>query len=202
MDIFDDTPAIDEGEVEALVSELPHLMRVKSLADQAVSIAWFSRLGSALRDDHRQLARDYLDGLGLPHTGVALVSSFEEAGETSLTQDQQGEAWEIEEQLRMGLIVAALENVNEQGLQVLLTHVRETAAETIREAALEAAALWEVDSEALVNLAVGGAVRSLYLAALAEAAGAEPEHPLLLQFELFKLGRWPIGITGSTLNLF
>jgi hypothetical protein len=36
-----------------------------------------------------------------------------------------------------------------------------------------------------------------------QAAGEEAlEHPLLLRYRLFELGRWPLALSGRSLNLF
>jgi hypothetical protein len=65
-------------------------------------------------------------------------------------------------------------------------------------------------------LAVGAAQQAAFGGALAlaaaalemaeqddQAAGEEAlEHPLLLRYRLFELGRWPLALSGRSLNLF
>jgi hypothetical protein len=64
------------------------------------------------------------------------------------------------------------------------------------------AAIWDVENENLMNAAAGAAVQASHHAALVLAADVEEEHPLALKFRLFEMGRWPIGIAGSTFNIF
>ena len=71
----------------------------------------------------------------------------------------------------------------------------------------------------VIDLAVGAGQQAAYGAALVLAAGggetlhddvdgdaeAMPDilaHPLMLKYRLFAAGRWPLTLTGQTLNIF
>ncbi|MEC7732144.1 MAG: hypothetical protein VX657_02805, partial [Pseudomonadota bacterium] len=67
----------------------------------------------------------------------------------------------------------------------------------------------------VIDLAVGAGQQAAYGAALVLAASGteEPDntsddtsdillHPLMLKYRLFAAGRWPLTLTGQTLNIF
>ena len=79
----------------------------------------------------------------------------------------------------------------------------------------------EASSKALTNLAAGAAQQAVHGAALSLAAYAahilksDPRieaieldnddianHPLMIRFRLFEMGRWPVSLIGNSLNLF
>ena len=78
----------------------------------------------------------------------------------------------------------------------------------------------EASSEALTNLAAGAAQQAVHGGAefsrlCAHVLKSDPHieaieldnddianHPLMLRFRLFEMGRWPVSLIGNSLNLF
>ncbi len=199
-ELDDDT--IEGAALQQLLAEIPALINLKRFAMVVDRVDWFSSLGERVTPEVTGLARDYLDGLGFPDADLALITSFEEAGDAAESLDWDSQAWEVEEQLRAGLVVDALAHIDEEGLGVALAHITSTTSDGLQEAMENLAALWDVEDETLITAATGAVVQSVYNAALLLAAGGEEAHPFALKFRLFELGRWPIGVHGRSFNLF
>lgn len=197
------TPASADEEDEALdLADFPGLRAVTRFGRLVERLPWFSRLGEELEADEIDWAEAYLAALGFPDAAVVAIADWEEAEAAAGNPDLNSSWWEAEEQLRMGLIDEACRHIDEDSLTVALTHVASRAAEPVRLAAEAAAAGAGIDDEALVLAAQGSATQACYQAALVLAAEIEDEHPFALKFRLFEAGRWPIGLTGNSFNLF
>lgn len=193
---------LEGAALEQLLSEIPALINLKRFAFVVDKVDWFHAIGENLTEDVRRLSRDYLDGLGFPDADLAVVSSFEEASDAAETLDWDSAAWEVEEQLRAGLVVDAMQNLEEEGLQIALAHITSKTAEGLQDAMDNLAAIWDVEDETLITAATGAIVQTVYNAALLLAAGGEETHPFALKYRLYELGRWPIGVHGRSFNLF
>ena len=193
---------LEGAALEQLLSEIPALINLKRFAMVVDRVSWFATIGERMTPEITGIARDYLDGLGFPDADLAAITSFEEASDAAETLDWDSAAWEVEEQLRAGLVVDALALIDEEGLQVALAHITSTTSEGLQDAMENLAALWDVEDETLITAATGAVVQTVYNAALLLAAGGEETHPFALKYRLFELGRWPIGVHGRSLNLF
>lgn len=193
---------LEGAALEQLLAEIPALINLKRFAMVIDRVDWFSALGERVTPEVTGLARDYLDGLGFPDAELALITSFEEAGDAAESLDWDSAAWEVEEQLRAGLVVDALTHIDEEGLGVALAHITSSTSDGLQQAMDNMAAIWDVEDETLITAATGAVVQTVYNAALLLAAGGEETHPFALKYRLFELGRWPIGVHGRSLNLF
>lgn len=182
--------------------QLAALTAIRRLGDVVARIPWFSRIGQPLDREERELAQRYLDMLGFPDASPAMVEDWTEAGDAADSIDLNSEGWEVEEQLRADLSHEALDYFDEDTLGDTLTYVTETAGPVVVEAIGSAASLWPVEDDAVIEAATGAAVQACYTAALVLAAQAVEEHPFALKFRLFELGRWPIGLSGRSFNIF
>lgn len=201
-DLEDAGLGLEGAALEQLLSEIPALINLKRFAMVVDRVSWFATIGERMTPEIAGIARDYLDGLGFPDADLAAITSFEEASDAAETLDWDSAAWEVEEQLRAGLVVDALALIDEEGLQVALAHITSTTSEGLQDAMENLAALWDVEDETLITAATGAVVQTVYNAALLLAAGGEETHPFALKYRLFELGRWPIGVHGRSLNLF
>ena len=188
--------------IDALREEIPTLMAIKRFALSLDRIPWFSLLGENVGSDIRQASRTYLDELGFPEAELTPIASWEEAADAAASLDWDSEAWSREEQLRASLIDEALTQIDESALQVALTHAASLAADGIRDGLENIAAIWDLEDTPLETAATGAAIQAVHNAALVLAAGAEETHPFAQKFRLFELGHWPIGVAGTSFNLF
>lgn len=182
--------------------DFPTLAAVARFAAAIPRVPWFAAVGERLSEAERDDALSYLAALGFPDAHVAQVESWEEAEGAASNPDWNSAWWEAEEQLRAALTVGALELVGESDLEAALTHVGASASEVANGAAAAAAASAGVSDEALVRAAAGAAVQASHQAALVLAAGGEEDHPFAIKFRLFEAGRWPLGVVGTSFNLF
>ncbi|MEC9347169.1 MAG: hypothetical protein VYB54_13150 [Pseudomonadota bacterium] len=181
----------------------PTLIAVARFARSLPSIPWFAGLGMPLDAVAWDSAQAYLDALGFPDARMAEVTDWEEAAEAARNPEWNSAGWEAEEQLRAALSVRAVEIAgDEEAVLMALTHVTGTASDAVHRAAGTAASRFGVHDEALVRLAAGAAVQCAYQAALVLAAADDEDHAFAHKFRLFEAGRWPLGITGATLNIF
>lgn len=191
----DDLDGLDEDQLAALTA-------IRRLGEVVERMPWFSRIGEPLDETDRALAQRYLDMLGFPDATPVPVMDWAEAGDAASSTDLNSEAWEVEEQLRADLSREALMQFDEDSLSDTLALIAETAGPQIVEATANAASLWPIEEPEVIEAATGAAVQACYQAALVLAAQAVEDHPFGLKFRLFERGRWPIGLSGRTFNIF
>ncbi|TNE65147.1 MAG: hypothetical protein EP335_06275 [Alphaproteobacteria bacterium] len=192
---FDD--ALDD-----LFDEFPSLRLVAPFLALAENVRWFRGLGELPDARTANLAREYAAALGFPDAEPAFLGDWAEAAEAAESADYNSPAWEAEEQLRAALTADVLEVIDEQTLELVMTHVVQSVSEAIEAAVEEAADDLRVADEEFMNAAFGAAVQACYLAALVAMAGADEDHPFTLRFQLFERGRWPLGIVGNSFLIF
>jgi len=217
-----DEEAISDIALEALEAELPALTVLRDFANRASRLSWFTELGEPLDNDCLEVVTLYLEGLGLPEASPAPLLDWRDAADAAQSMDINSEAWEIEEQFRAAATAEALTLISEEGLGIMLKHLASSLSEDVANCVEEALYMAdEASSEALTNLAAGAAQQAVHGAALSLAAYAahalksDPHieaidldnddianHPLMLRFRLFEMGRWPVSLIGNSLNLF
>lgn len=200
----------------ALEAEIPLLSALREFTERAARAPWFANLGEEIDADVDYMARAYLDMLGFPDAEPVPVLNWDDALDASESGDLNSEAWEAEEQLRAALSERVLQGISEEGLGVMLAHLQAALAEPVPEMVDEALMMADEPPDAIRDLAVGAAQQAAFGGALALAAAALDmadhddqeageealNHPLMLRYRLFELGRWPLGLSGRTLNLF
>jgi len=201
-DLDDDNDLVDPALDDALLADDEQLALIGRFAAGLGAIPWFARVGARLEGREAREARAYLDALGFPEADVARLTTFADAADAAASPDWDDPAWEAEEQLRAGLTEDAAARLGEEALSLAMTHVAARAARAVEAQIERAAQLWDVDDEALLNAARGAAIKAAHEAALVLAAGAEESHPFALKFRLFERGRWPVGVAGTSFNLF
>ncbi|MEZ5894280.1 MAG: hypothetical protein R3C58_14200 [Parvularculaceae bacterium] len=198
---------MDERELEALERELPALARMRRFAAALERIPWFANLGEPLTPGARAAARTYTEGLGFPDSDIAILIDWDEAAGAAESVDWNSPAWEAEELLRADLTGRALELLSEDALNIGMALIADRVSEPAKEQMEQASFIWDVEEEDQKQLAVGAAVQAAHHASLVLIAAAHPdfiadEHPFTAKFRLFEFGRWPVGIVGSSFNLF
>lgn len=193
----------EEIENEDDIFELsPALAVVKPLCNLASEIRWFSMVSEPIAPEIRELAESYSAGLGFPEATPALLGDWEDAAAAAESGDFNSPAWEAEEQMRAFLTEEALREVDEETLEMVMTHIAATVFEAATLGAEEAADFLRIDDMAFVQAAAGAAVQSVHLAALVLMTDGGADHPFSVKFHLFEQGRWPLGIMGSSFNIF
>jgi hypothetical protein len=196
----DDDDDFDDVELDDLPPTLAALSR---FAATLKHVRWFATVGERLGEADRADSAAYLLALGFPECDVVQAFDWEEAEEAARNPDWNTAWWEVEEQLRAGLSAAAVDLAgDEQAVLVALTHVTSKASEAVHGAAETAASRFGVDDDGLIRAAAGAATQAAYQAALVIAAAEEEDHPFALKFQLFRSGRWPLGIIGGTFSIF
>lgn len=200
----------------ALEVEIPLLSALREFTDRAARAPWFANLGEMIDGEAAYLARAYLDMLGFPDAEPVPVMNWDDALDAAESGDLNSEGWEAEEQLRAALSDRVLEGISEEGLGVMLAYLQAALAEPVPEMVDEALMMADEPPDAIRDLAVGAAQQAAFGGALALAAAALDmaenddrqageealNHPLMLRYRLFELGRWPLALSGRTLNLF
>ena len=198
---------MDDDDLEALERELPALSQLSRFARGLSGIPWFANLGEPLTSGARAIAEKYTNGLGFPDADVAILVDWEDAAAAAESLDWHSPAWEAEELLRADLTARALDLLSNDALQIAMTMIADRVAAPAKEAMEQASFIWDVEDEGARQLAVGAAVQAAHQAALALASANDPEfdvedHPFAAKFKLFEFGRWPVGVVGSSFNLF
>ncbi len=195
-------PLSDE-DLQDLIEDHPRLTLIRPFVETLRRTAWFRDLGRPPRQTVRDQAQRYLDGLGFPDVHLTPIADWNDAADAATSFDLESPAWEAEEQLRAALTVEAVDVLGEEVAELALTHMAAEAGPPVRSAIAEIAALWDIDDQAVINAAAGSAIQVCHFAGLTLITGrADTDHPFAAKFALFEAGRWPIGIAGSSFNLF
>lgn len=197
--IFD----VHENDFNALkIDDYPNLQALARFSLSIPVVPWFTRLGESLTRSDIQIAELYTTYMGFPSCEVGLITDWDVAGGAAENPGIDDFSWEIEEQLTAALYTSALEAVGQQEIGDALVHISAIAGNSAKMSIEESAALAGHSDSALLDAAAGAAVKACYQAALLLASGGDEEHALVHKYRLFESGRWPLGIVGSTLNLF
>jgi len=189
----------------SLLDEIPHLLRARAFADSICAAPLFSRIGETLDDHDFDLARDYTQNLGFAHVLPARVLHLAEAVGVAEAMDHDPAAWEAEEQLRSSLHHEVLQKTSEEGAGQLLQLIAAKAAETAQDSVTEIFAHNPAVDEVAKNAIIGHvtlAAHCMGLLILSDIDQEQPDHPFISRWSLFNRGRWPIGITGASYNVF
>lgn len=193
---------VDENDIDEIFDELPTLKSVAPFLALAGNVHWFRTLGEDPDMETVKLARAYAEALGFPEAEPGFLADWEEAADAAENTEINSPAWEAEEQLRAALTDDVLSVLDEQTLEMVMTHVAGAVSEAVEQGAMEASQELRIFDEEFVRATSGAAVASAYQAALAAMTGAEEDHPFALRFQLFEKGRWPIGIIGNSFLIF
>ena len=198
---------MDDEALEELERELPGLTTLSRFARSLDRIPWFANMGEPLTPGARAAAEAYVDGLGFPEAGVAILVDWEDAAAAAESLGWNSPAWEAEELARADLTAQALDMMSEEALRIGMTLISDKVSAPAKESMEQASFIWDMEDEAAQRLAVGAAVQAAHGAALALVVAADPDfdadaHPFAAKFRLFEFGRWPVGIAGLSFNLF
>ncbi|RZO64289.1 MAG: hypothetical protein EVA70_08460 [Parvularculaceae bacterium] len=201
---------MEDEDFEMLTEELPAMARAGEFIRSLDGIPWFANLGEPLTPGARAAAHMVADGLGFPDAEIGIVIDWDDAGAAAENFDWNSPAWEAEELLRADVTLQAQELLSDEAFQFVMAAAADVVAKSAREAVDEAASLGDVVDDGLKQLAIGAAVQAVHQALLAllvqgrdgDDSDEDTQHPFLAKFQLFEFGRWPVGITGGTFNLF
>jgi len=191
----------EDMEIDAL-TEYPTLVLTSRFTRLIARTDWFRYVGEPLEQQVIDQAQAYLDALGFPDVAPAAVEDWQEAAAALETNDWNSPFWEVEQQLMAALTMEITETIDPELLEMILTRVSSAASEYVGEGVLVAAERWGLQDEGLMKAAIGEGVQACYQAALVIAAGVGDDHPFTLKYQLFESGWWPLGVMGSTFNIF
>jgi len=191
-----------DNDIEELFEDFPSLKSVAPFLAVAENVHWFRTLGERHYGETVSAARNYADLLGFPEADPVFLPEWEDAAAAAETTDYNSPAWEAEEQQRAVLTTDVLDVIDENVLEMVMTHVVTTVTPVIDAAAQEAAEYLRIDDEEFVRAASGAAVQACFQAALVGLVSPEDEHPFVKRFEIFEAGHWPIAIIGNSFLIF
>lgn len=164
---------------------------------------WFARLGEAADASELSQIDSYLRALGIVDAlPVVNIHDWNAARDVITDEAWDRRWWEAEQAEKQRLYGEAEKKC---GRATLLTRLSQTLAESadaVHNAAAAHAAQRGCADAGLIRAAAGAASESVYLAALAQLAGADDRHPFVLKRSLFMHGRWPLGIVNRRYYLF
>ena len=178
------------------------LLTIGRFQQMVERVPWFQAIGNPVSGRVESLTHRYLGELGFPDTRLAPVHEWEDAVGVAENPNIDSEAWEAEELLRAELSYQASELWEEETLTMVLEKLTQAVSTVALREAEAAAEMNQIRDPAFWEAASLHAVNSAYQAALVLAAQVNGDHPFALKFGLFELGRWPIGITGGSFNLY
>jgi len=177
-----------------------------SVADAFVAalpgISWFGGVGSPLAVAELNVASRYLAGIGRRGLAVEAVATWWDTAEVASDPTWDRSLWDWEERVRLSLLSATDGVIGEPLGVELLSRVIDVASQVTFAAASGVLAEAGDCDPYLVRVASGAASQAAYQAGLAAIAGAGPDHPFVLKLELYRAGRWPLGIVAGAYRIF
>jgi hypothetical protein len=165
--------------------------------------AFFERLGLPLNETERAALAALVRGIaGWSSVTAAPVQSWIELAR--IVQGQHADdAWaEWEEGERERLWSLASEQHTEHDLHRRLSAMNEALSGDAAHAASQVAERDGIADTGLVAAAAAAALLAAHQASLVGLAGLAPEHYFRLKFELFRGGRWPLGVVDGVYRVF
>jgi hypothetical protein len=163
---------------------------------------WFTSCGAALRSAEIAAAEAYLAALDLAQVEIAGIAGWREAAATTQRGDWSRDWWQAEERERSTLYRAAAAALGESALLARLGTAMDLTAAAIREVASAALARAGIADEMLARVAAGAASQACHQRILAEAAGRGADHGFVIKYELYRGGRWLLGVVGERCFVF
>ena len=172
------------------------LRRADKIPALVAEIPWFSSVGSADgRDAAAAWAGIYLSGLGLPEAECRWAGGWEEAGGAAAGLRQEHRLWRREQELRDEALAGVRAAGREDQLRTLLNRLSIIGYEHVRPA---------IEDEELARVAAGAALwtasQAIVWALADDSAGIIHENPFQPKLEIFRLGRWPVGLERDALE--
>jgi hypothetical protein len=164
---------------------------------------WFARVGLPLAAKENAAIVE-LTRIVAPYAPVVVtaLASWQEAVTFVRVAEHDPTWWDQEEEERERLWAHATEHRTESELlQRVNTITHELSAE-VRNAAHAAVKAAGVVDAAIAIEATGMALLAAHQSALADMAGAGPEHRFILKYALFAGGRWPLGYHSARFVIF
>ncbi|MFC3053651.1 hypothetical protein [Kordiimonas pumila] len=191
-----------DHDIEDLFEDFPSMRSVAPFLKVAEKVRWFRSLGERPHAYSVGLARDYADILGFPDADPVFLPEWEDAAYAAENPEINSSAWEAEEQLRASLTDDVLLAIDEDTLNMVMTHIAQTVTPAIDAAAQEAKEFLRIEDDEFVQAAAGAAAQACYQAALVGMANPEDDHPFVKRFQLFEQGHWPIAIIGNSFLIY
>jgi len=164
---------------------------------------WFARVGMPLTSAENAAVGELVRVVA-PHSPVAIaaLASWPEAARfVRLTADDSA-WWDDEEEEREVLWLRAAELHSEEELLRELGLITRGIAEEVSAAAFAAATAAGISDVAVAREAAAMALLAAHHNALAQAAGAGPDHRFVRKYALFTHGRWPLGYHSARFTVF
>jgi hypothetical protein len=184
------------AEGRAALARLAHF--AASLRDRR----WFAALGRPAEAAEVELARAYLEKLGLADLALDWIEDWRDAERATRAPASSTPGWLAWQAARQDLLAALRRSTAEADYLAAMNRVVLAATEAVIGPADAAAARAGIADPALVRVAAGAATQACHQAALALAAGVADEHPFAVKFKLYAAGRWPLGAVGARFFLF
>lgn len=191
-----------EESISEIFETYPSLEPLGRFAQLIPGTPWFRHIGDPLDTELQAACRGYAEALGFPEAEPAVIALWKEAAGALENTDINPPAWEEEEQLRAALTEDAVAATDETALGMCLNYIAGVAADAAAAGARDTGRFLQIDDENFERLATGAAAQVCHQAALVLIGGGGPEHPFSLKYRLFEHGRWPLGIIGTSLNIF
>ncbi|MBL4787731.1 MAG: hypothetical protein JKY60_01310 [Kordiimonadaceae bacterium] len=191
-----------EDEIGDLFDDFPSLKSVAPFLEVAKNVRWFRSVGERPQDETRIFARDYADLLGFPEADPVFLPLWEDAAAAAENTEYDSPAWETEEQQRAALTSDVLGVLDEDLLEMVMTHVAASVSPVIEEAAAEMVEFLQIPDEEFVRAVSGAATQACYQAVLVGLASPEDDHPFVKRFQIFEAGHWPIAVIGNSFLIF
>ena len=164
---------------------------------------WFARVGQPLSPVEEVAIDAFLRSV-VPAGPIAIdaIVSWSDAARHLRLTEHDATWWDQEEAEREALWMHATQHRSEADLLRGVGDVTLAVGSGIRDAAIAAATVAGAPDATMAHAASGMALLAAHQAAVAQMAGAGPDHWFIRKYALFTGGRWPLGYHAARFAIF
>jgi len=176
--------------------------RLDGVSDAIAAASWFAAVGEAWTAADQSEAESYANTLQPDALRIAIAHDWHDAARITQDTGWSRTWWNVEEQQRQELTLAAEHLFGRHAVMTALSAVMAMAGDLVHGKAALAAARAGIADPALTRVAAGAAAMACHQLAVATIAQAPEDHPFGIKFRLFAAGRWPLCVVGESLYVF
>jgi len=173
------------------------LRRLVKFEDSLQKIGWFEATGNSLGQEEIKIATLYLKALGVKHRDITVVREWKAVRNVACRADWMPTWWKTERDLSVALTAESKAVLGDRLFHSRMTQIMRKIFDPVPRGVSDILFSLDIRDEALVKSATGAVTEAVHQAALGTMKVSNNNHPFLYKFQLFRAGRWPLGVYGD-----
>ena len=174
------------------------LRRLVKFEDSLSKVGWFEAAGKLLNQEEKTMTTLYLKALGVKHRDINVVKEWQTVQKVACRADWVPTWWQTERDLSVALTAESKAVLGDGLFHSRMTQIMSKIFDPVPREVSDILLSLDIRDEALIKSATGAATEAVHQAALGTIKVSNNNHPFLYKFQLFRAGRWPLGVYDDT----